>query len=204
MSENKPAFDLSKVQDSTYYARKNGQIVACRFNKLGVQRATIPTDRPHIFIQLLFADGETENLYSRMLPPIFFTAEEAINNENCIREMQVCGYHRGVQQHGYRFAKETLDNGNNVNVCYVWNKDDMEAVKVADLPLFDYVNGTFHASKNHFHKGEPLKVYRTKYECLHDNLPAIKVVEFNDTEPNDGNDTHNIVFLGVLHTNIDE
>lgn len=204
MSENKPAFDLSKVKGSTYYARKNGQIVACRFNKLGIQRATIPSDPPHIFIQLLFADGETENLYSRWLPCIFFTAEEAINNENCIRDMQVCGYHRGMHQHGYRFPKETLDNGDNINVCYIWDKGDMKTVKVAYIPIFDYVNGTFHASSDHFRKGEPLKVYCTKYECLHDNVPAIKVVEFNDTEPNECNGTPNIVFIGVIHANIDE
>lgn len=205
------AFDLSKVAGSTYYARKNGKIVACRFNRLGVERATIPTDRPFFFIDMVFADGTREKFNSRTLPRIYFTAEDAIKGENCIINMQVCGYHRGLTKHGHHFADEVLANGNKVKVCYLWDKKAMKAVKVVDLPLYDYVNGKFFASSIDYNNNTPVKVYATEGECVKENTnievvefgndaAPEKVVEFNDSDDGDkpeDDDTVEIEFIAV-------
>ena len=177
MCNKELAFDLSKAAGSTYYARMEGKVIACRFEKLGVQRATIPTDRPHFFGVIVFADGGKDTLHARTLPRIFFTIEDAIKRENCISEMEVCGYHRGLAKHGHHFAEETLANGNKVKVCYVWDEKTMKAVKVIDLPLYDYVNGTFHASSYDFFHENALKVYRSESDCIRDNN-EIEVTDF--------------------------
>lgn len=173
------AFDLSKAAGSTYYTRKEGKIVACRFNRLGVQRATIPTDRPHFFLDMVFADGTRDRFHSRTLPRIYFTVEDAVNDTNCIADLPICGYHRGLTNHGHNFAKELLDNGNTAKVGYIWDADEMKAVKIIDMPLYDYVNGKFYASSIDYHNNTPIKVYATEGECVEENA-SIEVVEFDD------------------------
>lgn len=179
----KNAFDLSKTAGSTYYARKEGKIVACRFNRLAVQRATIPTDRPHFFIDMVYADGARDKFHSRGLPRIYFTAEDAINDTNRIADMPICGYHRGLTNHGHDFAKELLDNGNTAKVGYIWKAGEMKAVKITDLPLYDYVNGKFFASSIDYYNNTPVKVYATEDECVKDNAD-FEVVEFDGTPEN--------------------
>lgn len=175
----KIAFDLSKAAGSTYYTRKEGKIVACRFNRLAVQRATIPTDRPHFFIDMVSADGARDKFHSRGLPCIYFTAEDAINDTNRIADMPICGYHRGLTNHGHDFAKELLDNGNTAKVGYIWKADEMKAVKITDLPLYDYVNGKFFASSIDYRNNTPVKVYATEDECVKENA-NVEIVEFDD------------------------
>lgn len=195
MCKNNIAFDLSKVAGSTYYARKNGKVVACRINKLGVHRATIPTDKPHFFFDIVFADGQTDNFHARVLPKLYFTAEDAINDSNCIADLPICGYHHGLTNHGHHFAKELLDNGNTAKVGYIWKADEMKAVKITDMPLYDYVNGKFYASVTEFNFDKPLNVYRTMEECVRDNSD-IEVVEFDTPEEEDDNKPH-IVFIAI-------
>lgn len=198
MCKNDIAFDLSKVAGSTYYARKNGKVVACHINKLGVQRATIPTDKPHFFLSIVFADGQTDNFHARVLPALYFTAEDAINGSNCIADLPICGYHHGLTNHGHHFAKELLDNGNTTKVGYIWLAKEMKAVKITDMPLYDYVNGKFYASPADFNCDKPLNVYRTMEECVRENSD-IEVVEFDNpdtTEEEDDNKPH-IVFIAI-------
>ena len=184
------AFDLSKVAGSIYYICKERKIVACRFNRLGVQRATIPTDRPHFFLGMVFADGTKRDFHSRTLPRIYFTVEDAINDINCIADLPICGYHLGLTNHGHHFAKELLDNGNTAKVGYIWKADEMKAVKITDMPLYDYVNGKFFASPLDFSDNTPIKVYATESECVKENA-SIEVVEFDDNGAPDSNEDTN-------------
>ena len=195
MCKNDIAFDLSKVAGSTYYARKNGKVVACHINKLGVRRATIPTDKPYFFFDIVFADGQTDCFHARVLPKLYFTAEDTINDSNCIADLPICGYHYGLTNHGHHFAKELLDNGNTAKVGYIWDADEMKAVKIIDMPLYDYVNGKFYASSADFNRNKPLNVYRTMEECVRDNS-NIEAVEFDTPEEEDGNKPH-IVFIQI-------
>lgn len=198
MCKNDIAFDLSKVAGSTYYARKNGKVVACHIYKLGVRRATIPTDKPHFFFGIVFADGQTDNFHARVLPALYFTAEDAINDSNCIADLPICGYHHGLTNHGHNFAKELLDNGNTAKVGYIWNADEMKAVKIIDMPLYDYVNGKFYASVADFNCNKPLNVYATMEECVRENSD-IEVVEFDtpDTPEEDDDNKPHIVFIAI-------